>query len=306
LRRWLGVASTIAALALYPLLILPLVCRNVRMTGHLGGLERAVADRGVVANLRDVLVGLFDAVPLTRALVAGPAGLMASASILLAITAAAIVFKKRGRESADDELPVASPTVVVMQAFVLAYVALLVSLRSITQFNPIGVRLLLPALVALVLLLIGVAHAYADSDRRAILATGWILMSAIATGASAVMLPNWRFFNNRSEHERPVIRWARGSLACAEHRPLAIFTDNPEAIHFATGQAVHMLPPVSKIERLRASAHAGYFVFVIADPDFSIAGRQSRTIRSSTPPCCGGRAIPARLSCVVRGCRSNG
>jgi hypothetical protein len=262
--------AAISALMIYPLTMLPLAFRNVSLTGHLGGLDRGVADRSVLANLQDVAVALFDAVPLTRALVSGPADSIVSLCALLAISVAAVARSTNQPTSPRRGSTWRSPTGVLLLVFVLTYSSLLVFLGSIVQFDPIGIRLLLPALVCLVLLLAGVAGSFVARDRIALLGTGWILLAIVATLADAVILPGWRFLNDQSERERPVVRWARANLAALDRPPIAIFTEYAHAVHFATGLPVHLLPPASRIRVLRQSSLPGYFLFLISSVDFPL------------------------------------
>ena len=67
-----------------------------------------------------------------------------------------------------------------------------------------------------------------------------------------------------------MVRWVRAHLSALERPPLAIFTDEPHTVHFATGQPVHPLPKLSRIRALRENPRSGYFVLVISSVDFPL------------------------------------
>jgi hypothetical protein len=133
-------------LGMYPVLMLPLTWRNLLLTGYFGGAARPPSNKGVFANLLDVPKGLFDALPLVRSMIPGPADAIISGALLAAPALVALVWH-RSRTTHASVGRATSPRLLAWTVGV--YCSVLVVLRSWTSFEDIGLRLLFPALVCL-------------------------------------------------------------------------------------------------------------------------------------------------------------
>jgi hypothetical protein len=251
------------ALSLYPALVAPLIWRNLSLTGYFGGAARASSESGVFTNVADVARGLIDALPLVRSFVAGPADAIVSVMLVAAATAFALWPWRDLSRMVRPSGWTSTALVLVLSAGV--YGVTLIALRSRTAFETIGVRLLFPALVCLVILAVIQAAGFRNTRSHAV-ASMWVVFSLAATLLDAAFRPPPASLNGVDEQNQPVLAWARQNLAPRGSDGAVIFADNPYQLHFATGWPVHRLPPLSRLQDLRAHTPVEHLIFAIGPP----------------------------------------
>jgi hypothetical protein len=253
--RRLRVALT---LGMYPVLMLPLTWRNLSLTGYFGGAARPPSNKGVFANLLDVPKGLFDALPLVRSTVPGPADAIVSGALLAAPMLVALVWHRSRTRHAS----VGSATSPRLLAWTVGiYCSVLVVLRSRTSLEDIGLRLLFPALVCLAIFaVIGMCNQVGKS-RQAAVGAVWVMCAASAGIVEFRARPD--SLTSSREWNRPVVAWARQNLTPQAAKTAVIFSDDIYPLHFASGQPIHILPPVWTLQELRAKLPVDRLIFVI-------------------------------------------
>lgn len=246
------------ALALYPILMLPLLWRNLSLTGFAGGAARPPADKGIVANLADVATGLVDALPLVRSIAAGPGDAILSTALVAAATVVVLVWRRsRARTTASNT----GTTEWVLALSAGVYCTVLVVLASLTGIEDIGVRLLFPPLVCLVVLAAVQMCRLAGRNRQGAVGVVWVALSA---SISCIEFhPQLDSLTNNSEWNRPLVVWTRENLRHGIGETASIFSDDVYSVHFASGQPIRLLPPVSHLHDLRANSPVDHLIFVI-------------------------------------------
>lgn len=250
------------AVGLYPALMAPLIWRNLWLTGYLGGAVRLRSEEGVLTNVADVGRGRFDALPLVRSIVPGPADAIVSGTLLALATLLLFVWGHRSRRLRPLDR---SSTTRLLALAAGVYCVILIALRSHTDFEEIGLRLMFPALVCLVVVVVVQTSRMSTKSGYALGAV-WVMFAASATLLEASSHPQPESLTSDNERNRPVIRWVRENLTLSIAQTALLFSDDTYSLHFATGQPIHMLPPAGSLHALRANSPVDHLILILGPP----------------------------------------
>jgi len=203
--RWPGIALSVIA---GPAIGAAFLIHRVMTLGCLFCEPRLTSAQSFTANVRALVVALFQSLPAVYELLPGPADTAVSLVALILL----LWFAGRGTaRTPDGDVRAAKPLSLTL-LFSAIYASGLVFIRTLVEFNSLDTRLVAP--VSLPLVATGLAFAFARLPRSrrmpvaALVAVAFVTTSLFSTMRSEA----WRGLTDRSLSRTPFVRYAADHL----------------------------------------------------------------------------------------------
>jgi len=251
---WLVVASVV-----YGVCVGYLLLNNLIVKGSITGMDRPVSDKTVIQNIGDLYAAIHTLLPGSTMVV----------MIIFFISSIISVYYIRFAQKNNKKIVPENFTGIVILTFVfLVYVASLVTLRTITFFEDLNVRLFAPIFPTLWMILIILLSTLRDKKIRNILICTPVLFLVVAFLVAGWIqlfntMVNWRELgdpkipateeiNYRNFTANHLNNEIRKMLLPIVSDKTVLITSRPMELRFITGMTCVQLPSKINIEKINA------------------------------------------------------